>query len=147
MNVVLKAEGDAFWENDSITFAAIDEDLSTDIIIGEIDLFNRDAFNHHAEVGVWVDEKYRRKGYASKMLRQILLVTSPMPSIYMLYADIVESNHASQNLFTKAGFQRSCILPQWHFNGMEYENVVRYTIIPSMEDDMCDIACKGSEIQ
>lgn len=129
MRIVLKAAGNAYWENDRLTFAAIDEDISPNIIVGAIDLYNRDALNQRAEVGIVVDEDYRRKGYATEMLRQLILLVSDMKSLHQIYADIVTSNLFSQRLFSKAGFMAAGTLREWIFDGEKYEDVVRYQLI------------------
>lgn len=129
MRIVLKAAGNAYWENDRLTFAAIDEDIPPNTIVGAIDLYNRDALNQRAEVGIVVDENYRRKGYATEMLRQLILLVSDMKSLHQIYADIVTSNLVSQRLFSKAGFMAAGTLREWIFDGEKYEDVVRYQLI------------------
>ena len=131
MRIVLKAAGNAFWENDRLTFAAIDEDISPDTIVGAIDLYNRDVLNQRAEVGIVVDEDNRHKGYATEMLRQLILLVGEMKSLHQIYADIVTSNLVSQRLFSKAGLLSAGTLHEWIFDGEKYYDVVRYQLILS----------------
>lgn len=74
--------------------------------IGTVDLFDFDAFNQRAGVGILINEpKNRRKGFAETALNLLIEYSFVHLSLHQLYCNISEGNEASLNLFRKVGFE------------------------------------------
>ena len=81
--------------------------------VGTIDLFDFDAFNSRAGVGLLIDEPYRGGGLAEESLSLIKEFVFSYLKINQLYAHVAESNQTSEKLFEKCGFTKTCVLKSW----------------------------------
>ncbi len=99
-------------------------DLTEDkITIGTIDLYEIDAHNRRAGIGILIDETYRKKGYASQALSLMADYAFNFLYLHQLYAYISVSNIKSIGLFSKAGYKEVGILKDWIQRGDKFENV------------------------
>ena len=99
-------------------------DLNEDnITIGTIDLYEIDAHNRRAGIGILIDETYRKKGYASQALSLMADYAFNFLYLHQLYAYISVSNIKSIGLFYKAGYKEVGILKEWIQRGDKFEDV------------------------
>lgn len=96
----------------------------TESAIGTIDLYDFDALNSRCGVGIYIDPKWRKKGYALSALNLLGNYTFNFLKVNQLYAVIPQSNQPSLQLFHNTGFLKSGILSQWIFNNNTYEDAV-----------------------
>ena len=97
--------------------------------IGTVDLYEIDAHNRRAGIGILIDEKYRKKGYASQALEIMRSYAFNFLYLHQLYAYISISNTNSINLFEKAGYKEVGILRDWVQRSESFEDVKLYQII------------------
>lgn len=81
--------------------------------VGFLDLLDYSALHRRAEVGILVDEPFRRQGYAREALRMIHTYMQTYPRLHQLYAYVPKSNEASHQLFLKSGYQETALLKDW----------------------------------
>lgn len=81
--------------------------------IGMVDLFNLSSHHQRAEVGIWIDEAYRKNGFASEAIESINSFAFDTLLINQLFCYINPLNIASLQLFKNAGFAETAILKQW----------------------------------
>ncbi|SBV92554.1 GNAT family protein [uncultured Dysgonomonas sp.] len=99
-------------------------DLTDDkTTIGTIDLYEIDAHNRRAGIGILIDETYRKKGYASQALSLMADYAFNFLYLHQLYAYISVSNIKSIGLFAKAGYKEVGILKEWIQRGDKFEDV------------------------
>jgi len=72
--------------------------------IGCIDLFDFDANNKRAGVGIIIDEKYRKKSLATKALTALIDYCFTILDLHQIYCNICENNKESLSLFEKLNF-------------------------------------------
>lgn len=97
-----------------------------DRAIGIVDLFDYDAHDQRAEVGIVLLQSLRGQGKGPEMLR-LLEQAARRLHIRQLCAYVSASPEAAaRQLFAAAGYQRCAVLPQWHFRGDGYEDVELY---------------------
>lgn len=102
-------------------------DSVSDVIVGLIDLFDYDAYNQRAGVGILIEEpQNRRKGYAAEALGLVLQFAKQDLRLQQLYANILEGNTASIALFEKLAFQKIGVKKQWRRVGERFENEILY---------------------
>lgn len=89
--------------------------------IGIVDLINFDPRHMRAEVGIVIQKKYRRKGFACSALFQTTLYARQILHLHQLYAIISADNKASLTLFENAGFNCTATLKDWLSNGNGYQ--------------------------
>ena len=73
--------------------------------------YGRPAYQHTAELSIYVGEKYRRQGMGSLLLKEAI-AKSPQLEIETLLGFIFAHNQPSINLFKNFGFQSWGLLPQ-----------------------------------
>jgi len=89
--------------------------------IGCVDLYNYDAINSRAGVGVIVCSDSRGRGFAKSALMHLIDYAKQHLFLHQLYAEIPVSNTHSIKLFESCGFQQSAQLKDWirHVDGFE----------------------------
>jgi len=90
--------------------------------LGLVDLFDFDPKNKKVGVGILILEKARNKQVAYQSLQLILQYAIKHLQVHQLYANILEDNQASINLFKKLNFQMSAVKKDWVFENNQYKN-------------------------
>ena len=73
--------------------------------IGCIDIYDYDAFNERAGLGILIDKAYRQQGYAKAALALCVEYLFHDLLLHQVYCSIDESNTESQQLFVSQGFE------------------------------------------
>lgn len=81
--------------------------------IGMVDMFDFSSHHQRAGVGIWIDEKYRKKGFASEALESLSTFAFDTLLLNQLFCHIKLDNFASIQLFKNAGFSEIGTLKQW----------------------------------
>lgn len=102
--------------------------------IGTIDLYDFDIRNRRMGLGILIDERYRRKNYASETLEIIKEYAFSFLGIHQLYAYISSDNKGSIKLFTRAGFSKSGTLKEWIHSVEGFKNVYIFQLIGKKSD-------------
>ncbi|GAB6121593.1 GNAT family N-acetyltransferase [Dysgonomonas termitidis] len=93
------------------------------VTIGTIDLYEIDAHNRRAGIGILIDEAFRQKGYASQALSLMGDYAFNFLYLHQLYAYISVSNTNSIRLFEKAGYKEVGIFKDWIQRVDKFEDV------------------------
>jgi len=72
--------------------------------IGCIDIYDYDALNERAKVGILIDEAHRNHGHAARALSLCLHYLFEDIMLHQVYCSIDETNIESQKLFESQGF-------------------------------------------
>lgn len=81
--------------------------------VGYIDLFDFDPVNRRAGVAVYVDEDFRRQGYAREGLELLEKYATSSLGLHQLWAHIAIDNAPSKELFSSRGFKPAGKLRSW----------------------------------
>ena len=82
--------------------------------IGLIDLFDFDAKNSRAGIGIIISENFRNQGIGKETLQLISNYAFTHLSLHQLFANITTNNEASLQLFSNFGFQKIGIKKDWN---------------------------------
>lgn len=93
-------------------------------IVGIVDIVNFDAKNRKAEIGLVIENQFRRQGYATSALGEIAVYAWNVLHLHQLYAYIDTLNTASLHLFKNLGYEQSTELKHWLYDGKEYHNAL-----------------------
>lgn len=93
-------------------------------VVGIVDIVNFDPSHLRAEVGIVIENRYRRHGYASAALTAIAGYSLRVLHLHQLYIFADTKNEASVNLFRKMGYVGDMELKDWLFDGREYHDAV-----------------------
>ena len=108
-------------------FLSSDQDLFLDrqlrfmidnggLSVGCVDLFEYDMVNSRAGVGIFIDEKFRNMGIATKALSLLKSICIKDYFISNLHANILHTNKASIQLFKRAGFNKNGVKKNYGLN-------------------------------
>jgi len=93
------------------------------IAIGLIDIFDFDALNKRAGIGILIqDHKNRKQGYGAESLKLLCDYCFKHLHLHQLYCNISEENTSSLNLFKNQGFNEIGLKKDWNFVNGDYKN-------------------------
>ncbi|MDR3219799.1 MAG: GNAT family N-acetyltransferase [Dysgonamonadaceae bacterium] len=92
--------------------------------IGTIDLYDFDAFNLRAGIGILLDTAYRNNGLGAEALCLTREYTAHFLHLKQLYAYVPQSNIPSLKLFRKIGYEETGLLKSWLKTENGFEDVV-----------------------
>lgn len=96
-----------------------------DIVIGLIDLFDFDARNHRAGLGIVIlNTMDRNKGIGAEAIRLLTDYCFSTLSLRQLYANVLVGNDASIHLFKKLGFHEVGVKKEWIFSNGIYKDEI-----------------------
>lgn len=98
--------------------------------LGLIDLFDFDAVNQRAGIGIIIqDPENRSKGMGSEALGLLINYAFHKLQLHQLYANIDLGNVASISLFTNFGFQLAGVKKDWIKKDNMYHDKALYQLI------------------
>ena len=86
-------------------------------IVGCIDLFDFDARNRKAAIGMYIAPEARGKGVGKKAVQQLLDYAFGFLHLRMIYAIISVHNHPCSRIYEQMGFIPSSPLKDWTLEG------------------------------
>ena len=86
-------------------------------IMGCIDLFDFDARNRKAAIGMYIAPEARGKGVGKKAVEQLLDYAFGFLHLRMIYAIISVHNHPCSRIYEQMGFIPSSPLKDWTLEG------------------------------
>ncbi len=102
--------------------------------VGMVDLFEYDAVNRRAGIGILIgNEKYRQKGIAKRAVEMVLNYCFGVLNLHQVHCFVGESNIASKELFKKLNFQSCGIIKDWLLHLNTWENVCFLQRINNLE--------------
>ena len=93
-------------------------------IVGIVDIVDFDAKNRKAEIGLVIENQYRRQGYAASALQQVAVYALRVLHLHQLYVYIDAANTPSLALFRKLEYEPTATLRQWLYDGRDYHDAV-----------------------
>ena len=83
------------------------------VTLGCIDLFDFDARNRKAAIGMYIAPNMRGKGFGKKSVELLLDYVFDFLKLRMVYAIIGVKNHSCSRIYESLGFVPSSILNAW----------------------------------
>lgn len=104
-------------------------DLPNRQTIGCIDIFDYDAFNSRAALGILIDKAFRQQGYAKAALALCTEYLFNDVMLHQVYCSIDACNTESQKLFLGQGFEQCGQRKDWIRTAERYIDVYEYQLI------------------
>jgi len=104
-------------------------DSPTNNTVGIIDIFDFDAHNKRAGIGVSIIDEKREKGYAGISLDIVINYLFNHLNIHQIYCNIEEDNINSIKLFNGRGFVNSGIKKDWNLRNKQWINELFFQLI------------------
>jgi len=106
------------------------EHTQTQELIGCIDLFDFEPHHNRAGIGIIIDEKHQKKGYASTALDILIHYSFEHLKLHQLYCNILSSNTRSIFLFKKKQFSIIGVKKDWvYFDGKYHDEILMQLLI------------------
>lgn len=102
---------------------------NTDEAIGAIDIYDFDAHNLRAGIGILIENKYRQKGYAGMAVDLVTEYCFNFLHLNQLYAHVTSTSGASRILFSNHGFKQSGVLRSWLHEGSGFVDVEIFQLL------------------
>ena len=103
-------------------------ELNDGTAVGTLDVFNIDHFSGRAELGVFLDSKYRGNGYATTAYNLFKDYAFNYLGWVNLYSIVSEENSPMHAVMQRAEFIKSATLRKWIRNARGYEDATLYSI-------------------
>lgn len=97
--------------------------------IGCIDIYDYDAINGRAGLGILIDKDYRQQGYAKAALSLCIDYLFHDLLLHQVYCSIDETNVESQQLFLGQGFMLCGWRKEWLKTTEGYLDVLEYQMV------------------
>ncbi|MGV9004848.1 GNAT family N-acetyltransferase [Flavobacterium sp.] len=102
--------------------------------IGLIDLFDFDAKNRRAGIGIVIqDEIDRKNGYGKEALALLIEYSFIHLHLHQLFANISIENIPSISLFTTFGFEKIGVKKDWNFSNNSYQDEALFQRISNLK--------------
>jgi L-amino acid N-acyltransferase YncA/predicted O-methyltransferase YrrM len=122
---------------------------SAGLVIGWLDFkkfLPRCAYRGTAEISVYVDEKFRRRGVARRLIGEAI-TRAPSLGINAIVGLIFGHNESSLKLFARLGFQRWGLLPAIaRLDGVEHDLIMMGRHCPARHDATAEVPVQASEM-
>ncbi len=92
--------------------------------VGTVDLFDFDIHNSRIALGLFVDESYQGKGFATSALRLVEAYVFDFLNLNQLYCHISALNEASRRMFEKEQYENNAVLKNWLRTANGFEDVI-----------------------
>ena len=105
----------------------------TSLTIGCIDIYDYDAINERASLGILIDKRFRQQGYAKASLALCIDYLFHDLLLHQVHCSIDALNTESQQLFTDSGFELCGQRKEWiktadgYLDEFEYQMIARKT--------------------
>jgi diamine N-acetyltransferase len=99
------------------------------VTVGSIDLYDFDPRHLRAGIGILIDERFRRKGFAAEALLLLSEYCFNTLNMHQLYCNIDHDNHDSVRLFTRHGYKTCGLRKQWNLRNREWKDELMLQLI------------------
>ena len=97
--------------------------------VGCVDLFDYDAVNQRVGIGILIDERHRRQGYATRAIKLCMDYLFNNVMVHQIHCLIDATNKESQQLFESLGFQQQGRRHDWIRTPEGFVDALFYQII------------------
>lgn len=92
--------------------------------VGIVDIVEFDPKHQRGELGLVIEQSYRRQGYALAALNELTDYALHQLHLHQLYVCIAADNTPALTLFRELGYLESAALCDWLFDGTTYHDAV-----------------------
>lgn len=97
--------------------------------VGCVDLFDYDAVDRRAAIGIIIEKKYRQQGFAREAISLMKDYAFNRIGMHQLYCSVGINNVKSLKLFESAGFKQIGVRKDWSFRNGTFHDVVEFQLI------------------
>lgn len=90
--------------------------------IGIADIMNFSPQHLRAELGIVIQDKFRKKGYGKDVVMKMMDYARQILHLHQIYVIVNASKKETINLFLKVGFKPNGVLKEWLFDGEKYND-------------------------
>jgi len=105
------------------------KDADANESVGAIDLYNFDPIHQRAGVGILINEKFRKKHYASDALEVLIKYSFLVLNLHQLHCSVPNLEDSSLKLFESAGFAKIGVRKDWIKTPTEWVDAIELQLI------------------
>jgi len=105
------------------------ENTQDNKLLGCVDLFDFDAKNKRLGLGILIDEKHRKQGFASKAIDIVVQYSFEQLDVHQVFCHVLFSNTDSLNLFKRKHFSMIGVKKDWVYFNKQYQDEVMLQLI------------------
>lgn len=125
-NYVLNSQNESLYSAKQMRLMIDIEENNATYTIGCIDIYDYEARDSKAGIGIFISESERKKGYAQEAISKIENLMQSVYNIHQLYAFVSEDNRKSIALFEGCEYKANAILKDWVCREGVFKNVIVY---------------------
>lgn len=125
-NYVLNSQNESLYSAKQMRLMIDVERNNAIYTLGCIDVYDYEAKDAKAGIGIFICKNERKKGYAQKAISLLENIMQNTYNIHQLYAFITEDNEKSIALFEKCGYKFNASLKDWVLVNRNFKNVNIY---------------------
>ncbi len=105
-------------------------DLTSNELIGTIDLVHIDSVNRRAILGIFIgDDKHRSKGYGTEAINLLLEYGFKYLNLHSISLEVLEANERAHKCYLKCGFKDTGYSRDAMFLNGKYHNLLHMDIL------------------
>lgn len=116
---ILLSDKDIYSTN-QLRFMIDSKDNNLTKTIGTIDVFDFNAHNRRAGIGISIIENERQKGYAGTALDILIEYLFNHLNLHQIYCNIENNNNNSMSLFKSRGFNEAGVKKDWNLRNSNW---------------------------
>lgn len=93
-------------------------------VVGIADVVNFNPQHRRAELGIIIISAYRRQGYATSAMEEVLRYALKVLHLHQVYVIVDRNNIAAIKLFNSLSFKESACMRDWLYDGCDYHDVL-----------------------
>lgn len=98
-------------------------------IIGDVGIHFSDVENFQSEIGITLNKKYHRKGYATEIMKSVIDYLFSTLKKHRIYTSIDPENSNSIKLLERLGFRKEAYFKESYFNNGKWTDDVVYAML------------------
>ena len=97
--------------------------------IGCVDLYEYNAVDRRAGIGILIDKDFRALGYGTIAIQLIKNYAFNVLGLHQLYCSVGVDNTSSLNLFESVGFEKIGLRKEWRFINGKFSDVIEFQLL------------------
>ena len=99
--------------------------------LGSLSLWNISWKHQRADVGIWLNQKYRNKGYGEKALNLLKIIAFIHLKLHRLQAYVASPNQKSIYLFQRCNFTKEATIKDYLYFNKKFHDATIFRLLKS----------------
>ncbi len=115
------------WDEDGISLVALEKE--TDRVVGHAAIFGIEKISRNCEIGIFIQEESRGKGYARQIMEALLKHAFENLNMHVVLIKVFSENKKAISLYESIGFKQSGVMREVCFMDGKYTDLLYMSIL------------------